>query len=251
MYLIKTILTTFILPPGIFIVLLLVTSKHYLFKKSHSAGISLFIMAVFIWLLSIQPTADYLLSGLEYVNSIPNEPTGDAVLLLGNGQYTNTPDLTGLGSPAEEMLVRLFTAYRLYKAQDMPIVVLGYDIDTENTDNKPMIERFLTDFGVPEDKIIIETSSHDTIENARNAKLICRYMNFQSPILVTSAFHMKRAMLCFKRVGLRVIPVPASFKSNLDAYYYWKSYLPKSEYLDKSAIAIKEYVGLMFYSFFY
>jgi uncharacterized SAM-binding protein YcdF (DUF218 family) len=254
MNLIKMVLTSLILPPGIFIVIILFTSKHYFFKKSYSAGFSFLIMALLIWSLSIHPTSDLLLSDLEYSNPMPTSPdalSGDVIILLGNGQYSKSPDLTGIGSPSEEMFVRLFTAYRLSDELYIPIIVCGYDIDTDNPDRISMIERMLTDFGVPEDQIIIESSSRDTIENAKNAKAICHYMGFENPILVTSAFHMKRAVLSFKHAGLAVLPIAASFKSISDNYYTFSSFLPEIEYLNKSTIAIREYIGLAIYNIFY
>jgi len=252
MYLIKKILTSLLLPPGLFIIILISSSIHYYSKKLYNAGSSLLIVAILIWLLSIQPTANFLLYNLEHSHFIPSNPTGDVIILLGCGQYPLAPDLTGMGTPSEEMLIRIFTAYRLYKVLNIPVMILGYEVyDYNNPDNISLIKRSLLDIGIPANKIIIEGASRDTMENAKNSKIICNNLGYKNPILVTSAYHMKRAVLCFNKVGLPILPIPASFKTEENCLYTWQSYLPQSEYLNMSSLAIKEYIGLIFYQIKY
>ena len=62
------------------------------------------------------------------------------------------------------------------------------------------MKRFLTDLGVPDPMIIVEDKSRDTIENARYARQICERRGFVRPILVTSAYHLKRSVLSFSKV---------------------------------------------------
>lgn len=215
-----------------------------------SAGISLIIIAVLIWLLSIMPVSDYLLHELEYSNPIPKNPSGDVIVLIGGVSDLRNeqplPDLSGITLPSIEMLVRLNTAFKIYKTQDIPIIVSSYEIfDEYNPDKISSIEGFLTYIGVPKDKIIIEDANHDTLQNAKNIKAICNDMGFKNPILVTSAFDMKVSVLNFNKAGLDVMPVPINFKSYNQELYNWKDYLPQIRYLDKSTLAIKEYIRLM------
>jgi len=67
--------------------------------------------------------------------------------------------------------------------------------------------------------------------------------------LVTSAYHLKRSVMSFEKVGLEVIPFPASFKTWPDKEYRWNAYLPGD--FTKASIAIKEYLGLVFYQLVY
>jgi len=66
---------------------------------------------------------------------------------------------------------------------------------------------------------------------------------------VTSAYHLKRAVMTFEKVGLKVQPFPAGFKSWQGKQYHWNSYLPDD--FSTASIAIKEYLGLVFYKFVY
>ena len=98
-------------------------------------------------------------------------------------------------------------------------------------------------------KIIIEDKSRDTFENAKFAQKICARLSFTNPILVTSAYHMKRAIMSFEKFGLKVLPFPSGFKSWQGKHYRWRAFLP-GDFLTAS-IAIKEYLGLVFYKFAY
>jgi uncharacterized SAM-binding protein YcdF (DUF218 family) len=74
-------------------------------------------------------------------------------------------------------------------------------------------------------------------------------LGFTDPIVVTSAYHLKRAAMSFEKVGLKVLPFPAGFKSWQGKHYGLKAYLPGD--FRKASIAISEYLGLVFYKFAY
>jgi uncharacterized SAM-binding protein YcdF (DUF218 family) len=73
--------------------------------------------------------------------------------------------------------------------------------------------------------------------------------NFKNPILVTSAYHMKRSVMSFERFGLTVLQVPTGFKTWKHKDYKWRDYLPESFEVAKTAI--HEYLGLIFYKLAY
>lgn len=60
---------------------------------------------------------------------------------------------------------------------------------------------------------------------------------------------MKRPVLSFGKAGVRAAPVPANCRIWPGKTYGWEDYLPRR--LDHAAIAIKEYLGLLFYTFAY
>jgi uncharacterized SAM-binding protein YcdF (DUF218 family) len=70
------------------------------------------------------------------------------------------------------------------------------------------VAQYLDEIGVPKRKIILETDSRNTHENAVNAKAMLDdlKMSKKPVVLVTSGFHMPRAMACFKKQGIEVVP---------------------------------------------
>ncbi len=251
MFIIKKTISPFLVPPGIFIITILSSGLWLLLKKKTKEGILNIIIGCLMWLFSIQPVSDFLLAGLESELQIPQNPKGDVIILLNHRIYNESPDLSGTGYPSGDMLDRMFTASRLQKRLNIPVIVSGvYHSDLSHNQSWPQIvERILGEFGVNPDKIIIENKSRDTYENARNSGLICLKLDFKNPILVTSAYHMKRSVMSFERFGVSVLPVPTGFKTWKHKNYNWNDYLPEN--FEIARIAIHEYLGLIFYKLVY
>lgn len=251
MFALKKILTAFLLPPGIFVVILLFSGLWFLFKKNWKAGVINCLLCISIWTFSISPAADAMLRGLESGFKIPEAPNGDVIILLGGGVYDNAPDMTGIGATSEEMSARLVTAVRLQKRLNIPIIISGGKVYKHKDSEAPIVKRLLIDLGVPEKKVIIEDKSRDTIENAKYTKEICKKYGFKKPILVTSAYHIRRSVMSFEKVDMDVIPFPANFKTWKNKKYDWVDYLPQADEIENSYRALHEYIGLLFYKFAY
>jgi len=206
MFLFKKIVTPFFLLPGVF-VFLLISFSGWLFatRKWKPGFVALFIGGL-MWGISITPVSDALHRGLESGLIIPDNPQGDVIVLLGAGVYDRVPDISGVGAPTETMAARILTAVRLQKKLNIPIIVSGGKIYEHRSAEAPIVRRFLVDLGVPDSKIIVEDRSRDTIENAKFTQEICARSGYNTPILLTSAYHMKRALLSFKKTGIKVLP---------------------------------------------
>ncbi|MHB8232047.1 MAG: YdcF family protein [bacterium] len=105
--------------------------------------------------------------------------------------------------------------------------------------------KILSKMGVIRTDIIIDDKSNDTAQNALDTEAICKKHKFTKIILVTSAYHMARAVLLFRRTGtaagLKIIPYPVDFKGNNRYNFY--SFLPGMGNLAISAEAVHEYLG--------
>ena len=157
----------------------------------------------FAWALSIAPISDAMIKGLESEYRIPKNIKGDVIILLGHGVFDEAPDLTGLGAPSGTYLARIVSAVRLQKKLNIPIIVSGTEVPEDKVVKDHIVKRFLIDLGIPTDKIILEDESRDTFENAEFTQEICQDWVLRHPILVTSAYHMKRAVMSFEKVGLK------------------------------------------------
>lgn len=243
MFMLKKMITPFLLPPGIFIFILLV-SGLWLLKKSWKVGLVNIVLGFFLWFISISPVGDALMRGLEADLTIPENPRGDVIILLGGGIYDDVPDLSGRGAPSEDTLARIVTAVRLQRMLRIPIIVCGGTVFPWRRPEAPVDARMIKDLGVPSEKIIIEDKSRDTLENARCANELCKKYHFRNPLLVTSAYHTKRAVLNFKNVGMDLTSVPSGFKT-WKRKYGWYDYLPST--FGSFTIALREYIGLLYH----
>ena len=249
MFVLKKFLTPFLLPPGIFIVGLLCSGGWLLWKKNWGGALISASIGCLMWALSVVPISDTLIRGLESGYDIPQDPSGDVIILLGAGVHGKAADLSGIGAPSEEAFGRLVTAVRLYNKLDVPIVVCGGQASKYGTAEAQVLGRFLIELGVSPDHVILEQHSRDTFENAKYAGQIVARFGFKAPLLVTSGYHMKRSVLSFNKVGMAVTPVPAGLKTGHQQIYGWNSYLPGN--FKNVAKAIKEYLGILFYRLAY
>ena len=191
------------------------------------------IFGCLMWALSIAPVSDLMVKGLESQYSIPKNVKGDVIILL--------------GGPTKGPFTRIFTAVKLQKGLDIPIILSGVKSSTENYEKFSIVKRFLINLGVPSKKIIEEDQSKDTFEDVEFTQKVCERLRFSKPILVTSAYHMKRATIYFERFNIKLTPFPVGYIYRKDIPYKWYSYLP-GDFLTAS-IAIKEYLGIISYKF--
>ena len=71
--------------------------------------------------------------------------------------------------------------------------------------------------GLDARRILVETRSRNTYENAVYSKELAQPQPGQIWLLVTSANHMPRAVGCFRAVGFDVIPYPVDYDTGPDA----------------------------------
>ncbi|WP_375435788.1 YdcF family protein [uncultured Hymenobacter sp.] len=102
--------------------------------------------------------------------------------------------------------------------------------------------------GVPDSVIIKEDRSRNTRENALFTKqIVTARPELDTLVLVTSAFHQRRALGCFHRVGLHPLPFPAGFRSTDRAFTpdYWL--VPGTDTLGAWGLLLHEIAGYLTY----
>lgn len=248
MFTLKKVAAPFLLPPGIFILLLVAVGLVLTFSRRWRIGLINLAIGLTLWTVSIGPVANSLMVGLESEFTLPQNPAGDVIILLGGGVIDRVPDLTGTAAPSPLMMGRIVTAVRLYQRLKLPIIVTGGRVfDDGRRPEAPIIKRFLMDLGVPGGAIIEEDRARDTSQNARLAAVICHQKGYAQPILLTGAYHLKRATLAFASAGLEVTPFPAYYFGAQDVVYAWHHFLPSAGAFYASANALHEYLGILYY----
>ncbi len=253
MFYLSKFLTYWILPPGLIIVLLTITI--FLIRKRSKKGVLVGILTVlFIYGISIEPVKNLLLRPLEDEFPFPDNLKNikcDAIVILGSGSIYNSPDEYGKNAPTDTELKRLYMGYRLWKALKKPIVVSGGDVfDRSDESEADVMSRTLIRLGVSPEYIIKEKNSKNTYENVRNIKEILDEHEWNKVCLVTSAYHMPRSVYVFQSFYIPVEPVPTDYLVNRTSYK-WVSYLPTLQSFYGSVKAIREYIGIFYYTFRY
>lgn len=111
------------------------------------------------------------------------------------------------------------------------------------------LKRFLLQVGVPEQDIIVEPIANNTYENALfTAEILNRDFPGEKVLLITSAFHMRRSIGCFRKQGLEFDTFSADFYSKGREKYGVGDYLlPNPDALQLWTKLFKEWIGLAAY----
>lgn len=244
LYLVKW-LYFWLLPIGGLVLAFFVLTAYLFWKKARGRWPLLVLTALF-YLLSIAPVSDALVHGLEnqYAQPALNDVTGDVIVILGGGSIAGVADVDGTGQVSGDAANRLLTALRLQKATNLPILFSGGNVFSGNANEAAIEKRLLLSLGVPEEKIFLENQSRNTAENAVFSKKIIDAQGWQHPLLVTSAFHLPRAVYLFRRAGCDVTPYASDYLTDKSINWSAYTFIPQVFYLNNSCMAVKEYVGL-------
>lgn len=142
---------------------------------------------------------------------------------------------------------RLTEAIKLYKqGQIKKILISGGAADILYPDyNEGLSMLTLSQtLGVAANDLILENRSRNTHENALYSADLLKGKP-RSVVLITSAFHMRRARACFQKQGLEFTEYPADFKGQKT--FKWKYMVPSSHAFQNWNIVNKELVGLVMY----
>ena len=255
MFLFSKIIPLFLLPQGIVIILLI--SNIFNNKKWKSIS-ALFILGFF----SIPLTGEILWRFLEYPYYRLEE--SEAVK---DGKYKSNSAIVVLGSgrhpaPGKSQVSewgggdRFFSGIKIYKellknGQPTPLIFTGGwsptmpNMPSEGeTLKKEAISLGIDKRDIRETKLVTNTAQ----EGSAVREIL---PNRNRIILITSAFHMKRAKRIFERNGFTVAPFPVDFKTNGQ----WGgsslknplNYIPTASGLRKSTSALHEYMGRTLY----
>lgn len=240
------IFETFFMPPGIFILLLLLSLL--LSNKVRYLRILLIVQIVLMYVLSIPLTSDFFYSRLESIAPLSeaqiNSHQADAIVVLAGGidNYAKEyggPDISNFTVP------RLRYAAWLQKRTGLPVIVTG-GIERGGATEAELMKKVLLQEYEIKAQVLVEKQSQSTYENALYSSQILTEHQYKHYFLVTSAFHMPRALDVFKRFNSNVIPAPT-------AYYYNRSTLevgmfkPHSKTIWVNYQALHEIVGRYWY----
>lgn len=125
---------------------------------------------------------------------------GGAVLILGAG-------VTSDGEPTRVLEGRLNTALSLWKAGKVRWFLVSGDNRTSTYNEPQAMRRWLVREGVPRTLIVEDYAGRRTYDSLRRARVV---FGLQHCIIVTSDFHLPRALYLAQAAELSAIGVPAS-----------------------------------------
>lgn len=119
--------------------------------------------------------------------NVPVPATYDSIIVLG---AQVKPD----GEPSVQLRWRLDKALEMYQAVPCVMVVCGAQGGNEPRPEADVMRELLLADGVPEAMIYADNTSVDTRQNMQNAKAVLDGQGLNKPLIVTSDYHLPRAL---------------------------------------------------------
>ncbi|MBA3662159.1 MAG: YdcF family protein [Gammaproteobacteria bacterium] len=244
-----------LLPPGN--VLLLSLISFILWRIWPVMGKVFLTAAIFsLGILSMPLIAETLMQGLQsqYAPLSIGELTADkshqsAIVVLEAGLNYATPEYDA-PTVSESTLSRIRYAAFLHRKTQIPILVSGNDPSRLEYNQADYMAQGLQDyFGVP--TRWKEAGGYNTAQEGILSTEMLKKSGINKIYLVTHALHMPRAMYAFRNKGMTVIPAPTGFRGFETSLGKISKFLPTMDALNTSAVALREYIGIVWYQLYY
>ncbi len=237
--------------PSSLIVLLLAAGVVFATAGRKRAALRFYISGAVLYVIfGFSPLAHWLLAPLEmYASSVAAKDLDGAAGIIVLGGAIEDASALGDGAPhLNESADRMIEAVHLAsRYPSMPVLFSGGKaglFERQDTETEAeLARRFFQAFNLTPPRLMLESQSRNTLENASQSAKLLRPEPGQKWILVTSAFHMPRAKALFEAQGFAVLARPVDFKTN--GIKSWWYFFPKaSDGLRRLDLAAKEWGGL-------
>jgi uncharacterized SAM-binding protein YcdF (DUF218 family) len=179
-----------------------------------------------------------------------NAPYESAIVLTGMTNFEKSPKDRvhfSLGSD------RLFQAIWLYKQGYVKKIVISGGgaliIQKDIKEGRSLYEYCLA-IGIPAEDLLLEENSRNTRENALFSKALMEE-NFAPDsrhLLITSAFHMRRARACFTKIGMQMDVFPVDYHSSDRKFLPKYLIFPNVNAIKQWEMLLQETIGYTAYS---
>jgi uncharacterized SAM-binding protein YcdF (DUF218 family) len=235
--------------PGNLLILLLVLGATLLFTRHVRLGRAVILLVgLLVLIIAVLPVGSWLLAPLEdrfpMLAHMPEHV--DGVIMLGGAVDTRLTAARGqplVNEHAERFiafadLAKRYPGAKLVFAGGGPALLGGKFREADAS------REVLQWMGMDTSRVIFERESQNTFENVVNAKALADPKPNESWILVTSAFHMPRAVGLFRAQGWQVTPDPVDYLTGAgpdDPAFD----IDFAQHLNLLSLALKEWIGLL------
>lgn len=225
-------------------------------KRSAKAGWWLILVGFVVLLAaSLEPVANGLAYSLEHRYAAPTPEvlaTVDAIVVLGCGAYPSG-NLRQEAELTQGAFPRVIRGVQYFKDSGADVLAFCGGADWPDEESEAEVMRAMAvSLGVAEDRIVIEPTSRNTMENAMNLAAILPKGEGRRIGVVTSATHMMRSVWVFERVFPQdtIVPMPVYFTYDPSRSFGGRI-RPSVGNLEKTTVALHEWIGILWYALRY
>ena len=239
----------FINPLNLFFILF-ATGSLFLFSRFFRIGRILLVSLLIITsLISVFSVGDWMLWKLENRFLSPNQlPVRlDGVVVAGgilDPYLSSKRERPIIGGAIERLTVAAKLAKKYPEAKILFSGGSG-DLLRKSFKEAHYVLPILAQLGVSPERVLIEDQARNTYENSVFSKEIAKPEKGESWLLITSAFHMPRAIGTFRKAGWEIFAFPVDY--NTSPVFEWNPTLNVGASLTKFSVAFHECLGLLVY----
>jgi uncharacterized SAM-binding protein YcdF (DUF218 family) len=207
----------------------------------------LYVVVPLLVALAVFPVAAWLALPLE--NRYPPAPPPDhvdGIVVLGgaiDGPLSAARGQPVMGEAAERLTATVALARRYPEARILFSGGEGTLLPQGHAEADASVA-FFTEAGVRRPRLMIENRARNTWENALYSRALAQPKPGQTWLLVTSAWHMPRALGCFRKLGWEVLPWPVDYRTDPGRIVLGFAF---GEQIAALNLVIKEWAGLAAY----
>jgi uncharacterized SAM-binding protein YcdF (DUF218 family) len=239
-----------LLAPGSLLLFLLAWAFAIAGRRPRSSRALLGLALLFVAALSLAPIGRWAIEPLQTTVPTPNQlqlDRIDGIIVLGGAVGPGDLAPTGLPSlneAAERMTAFVELAHRFPDAKLVYTGGSGYARDDSGFVEADTARSLFGSLGLQTDRMVFESKSRNTWENAQLSQRILDPKPGQNWLLVTSAWHMPRALGCFRRLGWPVIPYAVDYQGREPVRWLAFDFTRELVWL---STAMREWIGLVSY----
>jgi len=250
-YYVSKIAWFFTTPSNLLLSLILFGLVLALFRRLRMLGLGFAaFMTVATILLGLLPISTYLMVPLEqrFPSFIDDGKPVDGIILLGGSVDASASAARGAlvaNESAERLLDTIDLAHRYPNARIL-ISGGGGTVFGDGVGESPIIADYFKRIGIDFARMIVEDRSRTTAENALYSRELAKPTEGERWLLVTSAWHMPRAVGVFDKAGFSVTAYPVDFRTGSGSINY-RPFAFVSDGLRRLDVVTKEWIGLIGY----
>ena len=241
------ILPFFVLPLGLTFILVV---AGVVFRRRLFCILGLLLL----WISAMPVTSDLMIravEGWEVRQSAEAMPKANAIVVLSSSRVLVPGDISVSEWDDPD---RFYGGIELYRAGRAPLIIFTGGWVPWSPGLEPegqVLIRYAQDMGIPPGHLLTTDKVSNTEgEAAAISELLRKREGVSVPprvLLVTSAFHMRRALLLFERAGLEVIPFRVDFQVSEGGKLPILDFMPQGDSLRQTETALREVYGYWYY----
>jgi uncharacterized SAM-binding protein YcdF (DUF218 family) len=192
-------------------------------KRKESRGQVLLVAIPFVFLVAFcMPPVSWLVSHWLQAPYPPLlQPPAEAQAIVVLASYVEPPSaLHPVPELDHDSLIRCQHAAALARQEtSCPVLVSGGKPDSSvGPDCASVMRDYLVQHGLDASRVVVENRSHTTYENAVECAKLLKDRHIKKIILITNADHLLRAVGCFRKEGLDVIPCGCKYQTSSESW---------------------------------